>query len=72
MAKLVRLGSGYELWANTANDVVDKLDDILSVMKKSDHLNPSRNILTRPTWDAKSLPFLLLQSNSLFGAMTLV
>ncbi len=27
-AKLIRLGTGYELWANTANDAVKKLDDI--------------------------------------------
>ncbi len=33
-AKLVRLGTGYELWANTANDAVEKLDDILSVMEE--------------------------------------
>ncbi len=34
MAKLVRLGSGYKLWANTANDAADKLDDILNVMEE--------------------------------------
>ncbi len=34
IAKLVRLGTGYELWANTANDAVKKLDNILSVMGK--------------------------------------
>ncbi len=33
-AKLVRLGTGYELWANTANNAVEKLDNILSVMEK--------------------------------------
>ncbi len=33
-AKLVRLGTGYELWANTANDAINKLDDILSVMEE--------------------------------------
>jgi hypothetical protein len=33
-AKLVRLGTGYELWANTANDAVKKSDDILSVMEE--------------------------------------
>ena len=31
-AKLVRLGTGYELWANTANNAIKKLDNILSVM----------------------------------------
>ncbi len=68
-AKLVRLGTGYELWANTANDAVKKLDDILSVMEEikspestKKHFNPNR--------DAKSLP--LATSNGPFGAMTLV
>ncbi len=67
--KLVRLGTGYELWANTANDAIKKLDDILSVMEEiktpesiKKHLNPNR--------DAKSLP--LATSNCSFGAMTLV
>jgi hypothetical protein len=31
-AKLMRLGTGYQLWANTANNAVKKLDNILSVM----------------------------------------
>jgi hypothetical protein len=39
-AKLVRLGTGYELWANTVNNAVKKLDDILSVWRKSELLNP--------------------------------
>ena len=33
-AKLIHLGSGYELWANTANNAVKKLEDILSVMEE--------------------------------------
>jgi hypothetical protein len=33
-AKIVCLGTGYELWANTANDAIKKLDDILSVMEE--------------------------------------
>jgi hypothetical protein len=68
-AKLVHLGTGYELWVNTANDVVKKLDNILSVMEEIDtpesikkHFDPNR--------DAKSLP--LATSNGPFGAMTLV
>jgi hypothetical protein len=68
-AKLVHLGTGYELWANTANNVVKKLDNILSVMEEiktpefiKKHFNPNR--------DAKSLP--LATSNGPFGAMTLV
>jgi hypothetical protein len=31
-AKLIRLGTGYALWANTANDAIKKLGNILSVM----------------------------------------
>ncbi len=31
--KLVCLGTGYELWANSANNAIKKLDDILSVME---------------------------------------
>ncbi len=68
-AKLVCLGTGYELWAKTANDAVKKLDNILSVMEEiktlefiKKHFNPNRN--------AKSLP--LATSNSPFCAMTLV
>ncbi len=68
-AKLIRLGTGYELWANTANDAVKKLDNILSVMEEINtpesikkHFNPNR--------DTKSLP--LATSSGPFGAMTLV
>ncbi len=68
-AKLVCLGTGYELWANTANNAIAKLDNILSVMEEINtpesikkHFNPNR--------DAKSLP--LATSNGPFGAMTLV
>jgi hypothetical protein len=63
------LGTGYELWANTANDAVEKLDNILSLMEEiktpesiKKHFNPN--------WDAKSLP--LATSNVSFGTMTLV
>jgi hypothetical protein len=69
MAKLVHLGTGYELWANTANDAIEKLDNILSVMEEiktpesiKKHLDPNQ--------DAESLP--LATSNSPFGTMTLV
>jgi hypothetical protein len=68
-AKLICLGTGYKLWANTANDAVKKLDNILSVMEEINtpesikkHLNPNQ--------DAKSLP--LATSNGPFGATTLV
>jgi hypothetical protein len=68
-AKLVRLGTGYELWANAANDAVKKLDDILSVMEE---IKTPESIKKHfdPNWDAKSLP--LATSNGPFGAMTLV
>ncbi len=34
-AKLICLCTGYELWANTANDAVKKLDNILVSWRKS-------------------------------------
>jgi hypothetical protein len=68
-AKFNPLGTGYDLWANTANDAVKKLDVILSVMEEiktpefiKKHFDPNR--------DAKSLP--LATSNGPFGAMSLV
>jgi hypothetical protein len=66
-AKLVRLGTGYELWANTANDAVEKLDNILSVMEEIKTLESIKKHFD-PNWDAKSLP--LATSNGPFGAMT--
>jgi hypothetical protein len=45
--KLICLGTGYELWANSANNAVKKLDDILSVWRKSKLRNPSRSTSTR-------------------------
>jgi hypothetical protein len=68
-AKLLHLGTGYEVWANTANDAVKKLDGILSVMEEiktlesiKKHFNPNR--------DTKSLP--LATSNGPFCAMTTI
>ncbi len=68
-AKLVCLGTGYELWANTANNAIKILDNILSVKKE---INTPESIKKNfnPHQDAKSLP--LATSNSPFGAMTLV
>jgi hypothetical protein len=54
-AKLVHLDTGYELWANTANDAVKKLDDILSVMEEIKTPESTKKHLN-PNWDAKSLP----------------
>jgi hypothetical protein len=68
-AKPVRLGTGYELWANIANNTIKKMDNILGFMKGiktpesiKKHFVPHR--------DAKSLP--LATSNGPFGATTLV
>jgi hypothetical protein len=68
-AKLVCLSTGYELWANTANNADEKLDNILSVMEE---INTPESIKKHfdPNQDAKSLP--LATSNGPFGAMTLV
>ncbi len=65
----MRLGTGYELWANTANNDIKKLDDILSVMEEIKTLESIKKYFD-PNWDAKSLP--LATSNGPFGAMTLV
>ncbi len=63
------MGTGYELWANTANDAIKKLDNILSVVEE---INTPESIKKHfdPNQDAKSLP--LATSNSPVGAMTLV
>ncbi len=68
-AKLMRLGTGYELWANTANNAVEKLDDILSVMEEIKTPESIKKYFD-PNRDAKSLP--LATSNGPFGAITLV
>jgi hypothetical protein len=44
--KLVCLGTGYELKANTANDAIKKLDNILRSWRKSILQNPSRSTST--------------------------
>jgi hypothetical protein len=68
-AKRVHLCTGYKLWANTANDAVKKLDDILSVMEEINTPDSIKNHFD-PNQDTKSLP--LSTSNGPFGAMTLV
>jgi hypothetical protein len=67
--KLMHLGTGYELWANTANNAVKKLDDILSVVKKITTPEPIKKYFNQ-NQDAKSLR--IATSNGPFGAMTLV
>jgi hypothetical protein len=69
MENLVRLGTRYKLWANTANNAVNKLDNILSVMEEIRIPEPIKKYLD-PTRDAKSFP--LAMSNGPVGAMTLV
>jgi hypothetical protein len=68
-AKLICLGTGYELWANTANNAIEKLDDIFSVMEEIKTPESIKKYFD-PNWDAKSLP--LATSNGPFGATTLV
>ena len=65
-AKLVRLGTGYELWANTANNAVKKLDDILSVMEEiktpesiKKHFDPNRDAKLSPSlWPHHMAPLV--------------
>jgi hypothetical protein len=68
-AKLICLGTGYELWANTANNAVKKLDNILSVMEEIKTPESIKKYFD-PNRDAKFLP--LATSNYPFGAMTSV
>ncbi len=68
-AKLMRLGTGYEVWANTANNAVKKLDNILSVMEEIKTPESIKKYFD-PNRDAKSLS--IATSNGPFGAMTLV
>jgi hypothetical protein len=68
-AKLFCLGTGYKLWANTANDAVKKLVDILRVMEEIRTPTSIKKYFDT-TQDAKSPPFAM--SNGPFGAMTLV
>ncbi len=69
MAKLVCLSTGYKLWANTANNADDKLDNTLSVVEEIRSPVSIKKYLN-PTRDAKSLPLATL--NCPFGAMILV
>ena len=67
MAKLACLWSGYELWANTTEGVIDYVENILTIMDEikapemiKQYLDPARN--------DKSLQ--LAMANGPFGAMT--
>jgi hypothetical protein len=65
----MNLGTGYELWANTTNNAIKKLDDILSVMEEIKTPESIKKYFDLNR-DAKSLS--LATSNGPFGAMTLV
>jgi hypothetical protein len=67
MAKLVRLGSGYELWANTVKAAVEYVNDILSVIEEIKAPKLIKRYLD-PTKNDKSLQ--LAMANGPFGAMT--
>jgi hypothetical protein len=67
MAKLVHLGSGYELWANTAKAAVEYVNNILTVIKEIKAPESIKWYLD-PTRNGKSLQ--LAMANGPFGAMT--
>ena len=69
MAKLVHLGSGYELWANTAKATVNYVDDILTIMDEIKAPELLKGYLD-PTRNGKSLQFAMANGPS--GAMTYV
>jgi hypothetical protein len=69
MAKLVCLGFGYKLWANTANNAVSKLGDILSAMEE---IRSPQSIKKHLDLTQDAMPLPLATSNGPFGAMTLV
>jgi hypothetical protein len=67
MAKLVCLGSSYELWANTTKATVEYVDNILTVMDEIKAPELIKRYLD-PTRNDKSLQ--LAMANGPFGAMT--
>jgi hypothetical protein len=67
MAKLVCLGSGYELWANTAKAAVECVDNILTIIEEIKEPDKIKRYLD-PTRNDKSLQLTL--ANCPFGAMT--
>ncbi len=67
MAKFVRLGLGYKLWANTAKAAVECIDDILTVIKEIKAPESIKQYLD-PTRKDESLQ--LTMANCSFGAMT--
>jgi hypothetical protein len=67
MAKLGHLGSGYELWANTAIAALEYIDNILTVIDEIKAPELIKRYLD-PTRNDKSLQ--LAMANGPFGAMT--
>jgi hypothetical protein len=72
MLKLALMGTGYELWAETAKDAINNFDDISIILDKivdvehperiKQHLDPNRN----------NNSLLLAKANGPFGSMTIV
>jgi hypothetical protein len=67
MAKLVRVGSGYKLWANTAKVAMEYVNNILTIIKEIKAPESIKQYLD-PTRNNKSLQ--LAMTNGPFGAMT--
>jgi hypothetical protein len=67
MAKLVRLRSGYKLWANTAKAAVECVEKILTIIEEIKEPDMIKRYLD-PTRNDKSLQLAL--ANGPFGAMT--
>ena len=74
MLQLARMGVGYELWAETAKDAIDKGDDITSILDKiDDEEKPEMEMYKKyldPNRHDNSLP--LSKYNGPFGSMTIV
>ena len=72
MLQLAPMGTGYELWAETAKDAIDQFDDILSILEKiDDDEHPGRiKQYLDPNRHDKSLP--LAKANDPFGSMTII
>jgi len=72
LLQLAHMGTGYELWAETAKDAVDKSDDIASILERIDdeeHPERIKQYLV-PNRNDNLLP--LAKANGPFGSMTIV
>ena len=72
MLQLAHMGTGYEPWAETAKDAIDKFYDILPILEKiNDDEHPGRiKQYLDPNRHDKSLA--LAKANGPFGSMTIV